>query len=150
MNKIRTVFVDAALMQNNKILLEKRSAGAFKDSWTLVGEALEAGESLENAMRKMVEDKTGLELDTVHMLGVYDDPDRNPEISSISVTFLCTVKGMLKSEKMKFFRFEELPENIGFDHKKIINDAIKFHNLLKDPFSAATIIPGKRKHGAAG
>jgi 8-oxo-dGTP diphosphatase len=148
MKKIRTVFVDAALINGNKILLEKRSAGAFKGSWSLVGEAVEAGESLEHAMKKMVEEKTGLELLTVHMLGVYDDPDRNPEISSISVAFLCTVKGTVKNEKMKFYAFEELPDNIGFDHKKIIQDAIKFHKLLQDPFSAATVIPGKRRHAS--
>lgn len=146
MQKIRTVFVDAALINGNKILLEKRSAGAFKDSWTLIGEALESGESLQDAMKKMVEQKTGLEILTSHMLGIYDDPDRNPEISSISVAFLCKVSGSVESDKMTFFAFEELPENIGFDHRNIINDAIKFHKLLENPFSAATIIPGKRKH----
>ncbi len=145
MEKIRTVFVDAALISKNKILLEKRSKGTFRNSWTLVGEAVQAGESLQNAMKKMVEAKTGLELVTTHMLGIYDDPDRNPEISSISVAFLCDVKGVVKTEKMKFFSFEELPENIGFDHKKIIEDAIKFHKILENPFGIAQIIPGKRK-----
>lgn len=145
MEKIRTVFVDAVLMKGNKVLLERRSAGIFKGAWSLIGEAVQAGESLEQAMKKMVEEKTGLELTNIHMLGIYDDPDRNPEISSISVAFMCDVKGNLKTEKMKFFTAEELPDKIGFDHKKIIEDAIRFHKILENPFAIADIIPGKRK-----
>src|SRR3989344_4731611 len=140
MKKIRIVFVDAALIKNDTILLQKRSKGAFKDDWTLVGEAVEAGESLEEAMRVMVKKQTGLELTEVHMLGIYDDPDRNPEVSSVSVAFLCSVKGTPKDTTMQFFAFNELPENIG--------DAIRFHKLLQNPFGIASIIPGKKKQAS--
>ena len=60
------------------------------------------------------------------MLGVYSDPERDKRGHTVSVVY-CTETDMNPTagddaKKAVFFEINKLPDEIVFDHKKIIND----------------------------
>lgn len=63
-----TLIVDAA----NHLLMMKRSDDGF---WGLPGGGLELGEVLEAGARREVYEETGLELDEMHLFGVFSGPE---------------------------------------------------------------------------
>jgi 8-oxo-dGTP diphosphatase len=126
---------DALVIKRAKeieILLVKRKSGAFIGHWALPGGFVEIGETLKNAAAREVLEETGLKVSPKKIIGIYDDPKRDPRGHMVSVAFLCKMKGgKLKpqEEEVSETRFFALPEirklKIAFDHRKIIRDALK-------------------------
>jgi 8-oxo-dGTP diphosphatase len=127
--------VDAVVIKNKEILLvrrEKKPFEPFEGYWALPGGFVETGEILKKAVAREVLEETGLKVSPQKIIGVYDDPKRDTRGHMVSVVFLCSVKGgKLKPqpEEVSGARFFTIPEirklKIAFDHRKIINDALK-------------------------
>jgi len=120
--------VDGAIIKNKKILLIKRRNPPFKDMWALPGGFVEYGEKLEDAVVREVEEETGLKTKIKSLIGVYSDPKRDPRGHTISVVYLLyMINNEINSgddaSDAKFFHLDDLPD-LGFDHRKIINDVI--------------------------
>ncbi|MCX6814049.1 MAG: NUDIX hydrolase [Candidatus Aenigmarchaeota archaeon] len=127
--------VDAVVIKNKEILLvrrEKKPFEPFEGYWALPGGFVERGEILKKAVSREVLEETGIKVTPRKIIGIYDDPKRDPRGHMVSAVFLCTPKGgKLKPQKeevkeIRFFPVTEIRKlKIAFDHRKIINDALK-------------------------
>lgn len=112
------------------LLLIKRKNEPFKNQWALPGGFLEKEELLEEGCQRELKEETGLEIEKLHPVGIYDAIDRDPRGRTISVAFWAVLK---KREALKaaddaleadWIALEKV-ENPAFDHEKIIADALK-------------------------
>jgi 8-oxo-dGTP diphosphatase len=136
-HKYRIVTVDSVILKENKVLLLKRSFGMFKGHWVLPGGKVTKGEDTWKAVVREAREETGLDVRVVRMIGFYDSPDRDPEKHAASMAFLCRplkgkLKGNTESTDIRYFPVEELPEKMGFDHRKIIQDTLRSINYKKN------------------
>ncbi|MFC2143178.1 NUDIX domain-containing protein [Candidatus Aenigmatarchaeota archaeon] len=130
LKKITRVAVDGVIIKDNKVLMILRGTEPFKNDWTLIGGFVDYNERPSETVVREVKEETGFETKVINFFGLTDDPDRDPRGHILSLNFMLEITGgeFRKSEEaleMKWFEKNNLPENIGFDHKKIINDAFK-------------------------
>ena len=80
--------VTGALVRDGKVLLVKRAPDMrfYPDVWDLFGGHVEGGESLEDALRREAMEELGVEIESFHLLGRYDDPVEPAEIMVFAVT----------------------------------------------------------------
>lgn len=128
----RIATVDPIIIQDRKVLLQKRSFGKFEGYWVLPGGKVEKSEDTWAACVREAKEETGLDVSIVRMVGFYDDPERDPEKNAVSIAFLCRPMDPGQEPRLseeatdiKWFSLDKLPENIGFDHERIITDAAK-------------------------
>jgi len=128
--KNRRIAIDALIIQNNKILLIKRRVEPFKDFWALPGGGIDFDETAEEALQKEVIEETGLRMVSSKFIQIYTDPNRDPK-QVITLSYYVEAEGEPKAgddaTEYKWFDIHELPE-LGFDHKKIIEDYQKVEN----------------------
>ncbi len=107
------------------VLVERRYP---PKGWALPGGFVEIGETVEQAVRREMKEETNLELANLKLFGVYSDPARDPRFHTVSVVFTADGVGELKggddAKVAKVFKLDGLPEDIPFDHPKIITDYI--------------------------
>ncbi|MFH1256205.1 MAG: NUDIX hydrolase [Candidatus Diapherotrites archaeon] len=131
-NRYRIVSVDPIILIGKKIVLTKRAVDPYNGCWVLPGGRIEMNETVEQACMREAKEETGLKVKIVKMTGVYSSPKRDPR-GTVAVAFLCSGKGKLRYAKeeasgIKLFDLEKLPKRLGFDHKKIIADAVSKKN----------------------
>ncbi|MEM1513777.1 MAG: NUDIX hydrolase [Candidatus Thermoplasmatota archaeon] len=123
------VAVDGVLIKNKKILLIKRRNDPFKDKWALPGGFVEYGERVEEAIIREFKEETGMRARIKKLFGVYSDPGRDPRGHVISIVFLLESEDEPRAgddaTDAKFFDLNSLPD-LAFDHKKIIEEVIKY------------------------
>jgi len=73
------VGVGAVIVRNGKILLIKRAFPPGKDKWSVPGGLVEIGEKLSDACAREVEEETGLKVDVLELINVFDMIDRDDE-----------------------------------------------------------------------
>lgn len=123
----RRIAVDAVIIQDNKILLIKRLVEPFKDYWALPGGGIDFDETAEEALQHEVIEETGLKILSSRFLNIYTDPKRDPK-QVITLSYYVETEGEPHAgddaKEYKWFDVHDLPE-LGFDHKKIIEDYLK-------------------------
>jgi 8-oxo-dGTP diphosphatase len=128
--KTPKITIDGIIKKGNEILLIKRRNIPFKNSWALPGGYLEYNEKTEDAVIREIFEETGLVTEIINLIGVYSDPKRDPRGHTVSIIYeLRIIKGKLESgddaSDVNFFNLNNLPDNLSFDHKKIIKDYIR-------------------------
>jgi guanylate kinase/ADP-ribose pyrophosphatase YjhB (NUDIX family) len=121
--------VDAVIFNtpHNKILLIERLKEPM--GWALPGGFVENRETVEDALKREVIEETGINLLFFQELGFFSEPDRDPRLHVVSIAFVSETNlnaiagGDAKSSR--WFDINELPENLVFDHRKIILLAIR-------------------------
>jgi 8-oxo-dGTP diphosphatase len=122
---------------NSKILLVRRKNDPFKGMLSIPGGFVNEGETAEDAMRREAKEETSLIVEPIAILGVYSDPQRDPRMHTISVTFITRiVQGNENAHDdaaaLQWIKVEgELDaliqsQQIAFDHSKILNDYKKW------------------------
>ena len=105
------------------VLIKRRNPPA---GWALPGGFIDYGESAEYAAVREAREETGLEIEITGLLGVYSDPDRDPRFHTISTVFTATARGQPKASddaaEAGVFSRDEIPANLAFDHRRIIED----------------------------
>ncbi len=123
------IAVDGVLIKNKKILLIKRKNEPFKDKWALPGGFVEYGEKVEDAIVREFKEETGMSVRIKKLCGVYSDPGRDPRGHVISIVFLLESDDEPRAGDdaidARFFDLDNLPD-LAFDHRKIIEEAIKY------------------------
>jgi 8-oxo-dGTP diphosphatase len=123
------VAVDGVLIKNKKILLIKRGNEPFKNKWALPGGFVEYGERVEEAIVREFKEETGINVRIKKFFGVFSDPDRDPRGHVISIVFLLESDDEQRAGDdaidARFFDLDNLPE-LAFDHKKIIEEVMKY------------------------
>jgi 8-oxo-dGTP diphosphatase len=89
------VGVGAVILDNHRVLLIERGQAPLKGEWSLPGGALELGETLEEGIRREVLEETGLVVDPVAIVEVFDRISRDAEgrvqYHYVLVDYLCHV-----------------------------------------------------------
>ncbi len=112
-----------------RIVLIRRKHEPFKGQYALPGGFVEAGETVEDACRREVEEETNLKLDQLRLVGVYSNPHRDPRGHIVSVAFaaLAELDGLKGGDDA--YRAEAVFDwdrrELAFDHKTMIEDACR-------------------------
>jgi 8-oxo-dGTP diphosphatase len=89
--------VGALIVQDGRILLVQRGHEPLKGYWSLPGGAVETGERLEYAMRREVREETGLEVNVLCLLEIFErimaDAEGRPEYHYVLIDYLCSPAG---------------------------------------------------------
>ncbi|MCX5711178.1 MAG: NUDIX hydrolase [Candidatus Omnitrophica bacterium] len=121
--------MDAIIEIDGGIVIIKRSNPPF--SWALPGGFVDYGESLEEAVVREAKEETDLDLTDLKQFHTYSDPNRDPRFHTIGTVFIAKAKGKPKAGDdaagLRVVKLDELKKlDFAFDHKKIIEDYLKF------------------------
>ncbi len=113
------------------VLLIKRLLAPFKGHWALPGGFLLAGESLEKAVERELEEETGIKVNYLEQLYTFGKPDRDPRKHVVTVAYYGLVRRNLfelyaatDAEDAQWFNIKELPP-LAFDHNDIFKMALE-------------------------
>lgn len=109
-----------------------RSHEPFPDHWSLPGGPLLAGETLEQACRRKLEEDIGLKIEYLEQLYTFGAPDRDPRDRAISVGYFALIRWPDEDlqegqdvRELQWFEFDALPSGpYAFDHHDIIKAAM--------------------------
>jgi len=121
---------------DGKIVLAKRKKGIVGGGrWHLPGGRVQYKETFETTLKRVAFAKTNLKVELFYpslkesLVGVYDDPERDPREHVVSIAFLCKIvdgetKPGAKVDAVKSFSETEIENlEIAFDHRKTVDDA---------------------------
>ena len=139
MTNQKNAYVDVnpvIVTSDQKIVLAKRIQGIVGGGkWHLPGGRVQYKETLEVTLKRIAYTKTNLKIKLFYpllqesLVGIYDNPERDPREHVISIAFLCKItegitKPGAKVEAVNSFSETETKNlEIAFDHRKTIEDA---------------------------
>jgi len=89
--------IGALIFDRGKILLVERGREPLKGYWSLPGGVLEIGETLEQGIVREVREETGLEVEPLTMLEIFEriirDSQGAPEYHYVLIDYICRVTG---------------------------------------------------------
>ncbi len=124
--------------ENNQVLLQRR--GTFPFKWGLIGGITELGESLEDTAIREAKEETGLDVKQLNLLGTTSGEKCYMEFPNGDKAYFITVGYFTKSysgafkidgletKELQFFNYEELPDNIPYSHKIMLD---KYYTDIK-------------------
>lgn len=138
----RNAYVDVnpvIVTSDDKIILAKRTKNIVGGGrWHLPGGRVLFNEAFVTTLKRVSFGKTGLRIELLYsslkesIVGVYDDPERDPREHVVGLAFLCKIAGgeTRPGEKVEavkgFSEFDIEDLEIAFDHRKMISDAFAF------------------------
>lgn len=128
----RETVVDGIVVKDEKILLIKRGIEPSKGKWALPGGYISWGETLEEAVVREVKEESGIETAVAFFVGSYSSPNRRGVIGQniAHVYALTPLSATTKAqeseiEEVRWFPLSELPEDLAFDHKDMIEEYMR-------------------------
>ncbi len=116
--------VDTIIEIEGGIVLIKRKNPP--PGWAIPGGFVDYGESLEDAVRREAKEETGLDIKLIRQFHTYSDPKRDPRHHTVSTIFIAAAAGKPKAGddagEVGIFNKDNLPEDIAFDHRQILED----------------------------
>jgi mutator protein MutT len=89
--------VGAIIADSGRVLLVERGHDPLKGVWSVPGGVVEVGEYLKDAVRREVREETGLEVEPVSIVEVFErimpDASGRTEYHYVLVDYLCRVTG---------------------------------------------------------
>ncbi len=138
-----------------KVLLIKRENEPFKGKWALVGGAVYNNETLDEAIKREIKEKTSLEHVRLYKANVFDQVDRSPIFRMFCVSYI----GVIDSKKVKVNKVTEKTSNaawvnikqahtLAYDGDLILKENLKTlqeqiinTDILKDFYSGYFTMP---------
>ena len=121
--------------ESNQILLQKRGTYPFK--WGLIGGITELGESLEETAIRETKEETGLDIKDLSLLGTTSGENCYIHFPNGDKAYFITIGYITKSfsgelriddletKELRFFSYEDLPENIPNSHRIFLDKYFK-------------------------
>ena len=129
MSKFKNPFptVDIIIeVEDGIVLIERKNP---PHGWAIPGGFVDYGETVENAAVREAKEETGLDVTLTGLLGVYSDPQRDPRHHTLSTVFVASAAGTPAGQDdaldAAVFTQEDLPSNLVFDHREILEDYFK-------------------------
>jgi ADP-ribose pyrophosphatase YjhB (NUDIX family) len=126
---VGAVIVDDRLARR-RVLLIRRGTAPLLGEWSLPGGVLECGETLREAAAREAQEETGLQVETLEMLGVYErlipGEAGRTRYHYVLIDFLCRpIGGELKAgsdaAEVGWFTKDELPPlNLAYDASDVV------------------------------
>ena len=122
-----TLAADVLVINNDKVLLIDRKNEPL--GWAIPGGLVDLYETMESAALRELQEETGIKADIkdLHLLGIYSDPKRDIRGHTVSAVYVYysdkEAHAADDAQDAKYFHIDNLPENIVFDHRKILQDA---------------------------
>ncbi len=114
------------------VLIERKNK---PHGWAIPGGFVDYGESLENAAIREAKEETSLDVTLAEQFHSYSDPDRDPRFHTVSIVFIAKGVGVLiaddDAKNAKIFVKDNLPADIVFDHKTILDHYFKYKQGMK-------------------
>jgi ADP-ribose pyrophosphatase YjhB (NUDIX family) len=111
-------------MEGRGILLIKRKNPPW--GWAIPGGFVDYGESLEQAAIREANEETNLDVELIRQFHTYSNPNRDPRHHSISTVYIGKAQGKPEAKddalEIGIFTQNNLPEEIAFDHREILED----------------------------
>lgn len=114
-----------------KVLLIQRDQPPYRGKWALPGGFVAMTENLETAVRRELEEETGLTELYLEQLYTFGEPKRDPRERVISVAYYALVKladhavrAASDARNVAWFPVADLPA-LAFDHEEILEIALK-------------------------
>jgi len=119
--------VDIIIEIEGKIVLIERENDP--KGWALPGGFVDYGEMLEDAAVREAFEETSIRITGLKLLGCYSDPARDARQHTISTVFVAQGAGLPKAgddaARAALFQLDNLPQNLCFDHDRIILDYLQ-------------------------
>ncbi|MFF0486762.1 NUDIX domain-containing protein [Streptomyces sp. NPDC004435] len=117
-----------AVTEDGRVLLIKRGWDPYEGHWALPGGHVDCGETGLRAAVRELEEETGVRVteDELRLVGVWDQPDRDPRGRYVTVTYLATVPADTRAtagddaRDARWWPLTGLPERLAFDHADIL------------------------------
>lgn len=129
------VGVGAVIVRDGRVLLIRRGQAPLLGEWSLPGGALECGETLRAGVVREAGEETGLIVEAIDMLGVYERVTRADDgrvrYHYVLIDFLCRpVRGDVQAgsdaAEARWFRREELDAlALPADTREVIEKGLK-------------------------
>ncbi|GCD99734.1 NUDIX domain-containing protein [Embleya hyalina] len=134
-----TYTADVVCIRDGHVLLITRGWPPHEGRLALPGGWVDPGETSLSAAARELWEETGVRVDVedLVLVGVYDDPERDPRGRYVSAAYTVTVPADTTARAgddaaaVQWVRFDRLPQELAFDHRHILDDA------LSGPRSAA-------------
>ncbi|MFH9958986.1 NUDIX domain-containing protein [Streptomyces roseolus] len=122
-----------AVTDDGRVLLIKRGWDPYEGHWALPGGHVDRGETSLRAAVRELEEETGVRVteDELRLVGVWDQPDRDPRGRYVTVTYLATVPADTQAtagddaRDARWWPLTDLPERLAFDHADILTAALR-------------------------
>jgi len=125
---VRNSTADVIAVWDNRILMIQRGQDPQAGWWALPAGYVGWDETLEEAAARELKEEVGLTAETIELLGVYSDPKRDLDgRQNMAHVFVVKVSGdVIRNEeevrKIQWFDLDDLPKEIAFDHRNMIED----------------------------
>ena len=110
------------------IVLIERKHEPF--GWALPGGFVDVGETLEQAAVREAKEETCLDVRLRALLGCYSDPQRDARGHTVSAVYIAEASGTPRAaddaKNVISVSLDALPEQLAFDHRKILSDYAHF------------------------
>lgn len=87
----------AVVIRDNAVLLVERAREPHKGYWSLPGGVVETGETLAEAVRREVREETGLQVEPLAVVEIFErilrDAQGRAEYHYVLIDYVCTVAG---------------------------------------------------------
>ena len=147
------VGVGVVIVDGKHVLLIRRGQPPLLGEWSLPGGVLECGETLREAAVREAGEETGLVVETVDMLGVYErvirSDDGRVRYHYVRIDFLCRpVAGDLRAGSdaadVRWFARDELPAlNLAYDANDVVLKGLARSSLVEETGGEARRSIGK-------
>lgn len=149
------VTVDVVMMSirqgDLQVLLIKRKSWPYVGMWAIPGGFVAKEESLENAARRELSEKTGLHQVYLEQLATFGDPGRDPRARVITVVYfallgcsdgrLAQIRAADDATEVAWFSVFHLPP-LAFDHSSILDYTLRrLHAKLEYTTIAFHLLP---------
>jgi len=108
--------VGALIFERDEILLVERGREPLKGYWSLPGGVLETGETLAEGVRREVREETGLEIEPLGVLEIFErimrDASGAPEYHYVLIDYVCRITGGSLRAADDVSRVEWVPQRL--------------------------------------
>jgi 8-oxo-dGTP diphosphatase len=124
------IAVDVIISYEGGIVLIERRNEPF--GWAIPGGFVDVGEGLETAAVREALEETSLQVELEELLYVYGKPGRDTRGHTVTVLYTGLGTGILKAaddaKSAGIFGEDNIPSDLAFDHREIIEDYFIFKN----------------------